>query len=853
MIIKATSHTIKSIWKVFLFIILVFVALMGTLIYGISFDSIVLPKIKIDQLYIKLDKKLIVSIQTLEVSTTTQTDTSLEESAKIIESFSYLNQFFSKIEIKNLIYANEHISLYYADNHFELESQHLHANLTITPQSKTTLTLDIHEAKLKDFSLHVKGLAHLDFEQNSYTFEGSYETFNLKGITVLELNEDLLRYHIQSEPFTNKELSDFMDFLAPKVELEPIVKDWIHKNIVGQEYVLDFLEGQFNIQTLDYFPMQMRGHASLKEATISFEPSVPPAYAKAIGITLHEDTLLFDVIDPFYEQKMIKKADVFIYNLLTKGTGIVVDLTTLTQLDASIHKILHAFNIDVPITQTSGKTDAHVKLDIKFLPFDINATGTFKLSPSHFNLSGAPMKTRSGEVSFHNYLVTLKRANLQYKNLFDIDATGDFDTQKSRFDGFVDIHALLLQFGKTELLNAQKLPRQKALFAIENTTTTMQLPELNTTIIFEPKNNQFILNDLSKIATISPLMYENGLEKGSVSVSTQDFETFTSKLILHDVNSSLLDKETPVNDFEIYLSTNTKTLDAHTSDYKVALHVDDEISLHVKDLNLLISQSDKPLNIPIKTTIYGENSSIIDANSSKKILSDRYTITLLNKKVHVESKKEDASFSYQKDNKKLNINALLMNHEMINALFNRNYFHEGNFELHLYSKDEKRTEGSFTMKNTFIKDLKFFNNLMATINTLPSLMIFKDPSFSTEGYFVENGILQFEQTDDAFVIKDIQLRGKSADITGKGSVNLHNDALDLKLQIKTLKTFSAAIDMIPLVGGVILGEDKRIATNVDVKGTLSEPNIETHLILDTLKTPVNIIKRTLEAPLELIK
>jgi hypothetical protein len=59
--------------------------------------------------------------------------------------------------------------------------------------------------------------------------------------------------------------------------------------------------------------------------------------------------------------------------------------------------------------------------------------------------------------------------------------------------------------------------------------------------------------------------------------------------------------------------------------------------------------------------------------------------------------------------------------------------------------------------------------------------------------------------------------------------------------------------MIPLVGGVILGEDKRIATNVDVKGTLSEPSIETHLILDTLKTPVNIIKRTLEAPLELIK
>lgn len=59
--------------------------------------------------------------------------------------------------------------------------------------------------------------------------------------------------------------------------------------------------------------------------------------------------------------------------------------------------------------------------------------------------------------------------------------------------------------------------------------------------------------------------------------------------------------------------------------------------------------------------------------------------------------------------------------------------------------------------------------------------------------------------------------------------------------------------MIPLVGGIILGDDKRISTNVDVTGPTTDPKIETHLIMDTLKSPVNIIKRTLELPLELLK
>jgi hypothetical protein len=142
---------------------------------------------------------------------------------------------------------------------------------------------------------------------------------------------------------------------------------------------------------------------------------------------------------------------------------------------------------------------------------------------------------------------------------------------------------------------------------------------------------------------------------------------------------------------------------------------------------------------------------------------------------------------------------------------------------------------------------------MATINAIPSLLVFNDPNFNTSGYFVDNGYVEFNQSTEAMNITELQLRGKSADIAGTGRVDLIANILDLKLQIKTLKTFSSAIDMIPLVGGIILGDDKRISTNVDVTGPTTDPKIETHLIMDTLKSPVNIIKRTLELPLELLK
>lgn len=821
---------------------------------GISFDRVILPKVQIDQLYIKLDKKLIVTIKSLTIAKTTQTDTSLEEMSAIVENMPYLHQLFSRVDVEAVHYDNELFSLHYDERLFSLDSAHLSVKARLFPIDKYTFDVQIEDAFLKDYFLHVKGLAHNDLEKRNYDFEGDFEIYGIKGRTLLSLHDSLLTYHLQTGSFTHQSLSDFMNFIVTQVELEPIVKAWIDTNIVAKEYMIHSLEGRFDIKTFDYFPLEMKGNAVAKDALIAFEPSVPAAHADQIDIQLIHDRLNFTLTHPTYEAKTLQKSDVYIYNLLTKGTGIVVDLGAKAKLDASIHKILHAFNIDVPITQTSGATDANVTLDIRFLPYDINATAHFKLSESAFLLSGVPMSTRSGAIDLNNTTLFLNHVNMRYKTLFNIDTTGTLDTNKSRYDGKVDIHSLALDFNGNTLLSIKELADQNGSFTFDDNATILSLPQFQTLITFGDKHDNFVMDDLSLLQPFSPFMQEYNLTQGSLNLQTDDYTHYSAAIVLDHVKTPFLtDNNQTYENFNIAFQTDTKSIDAYTLDHKLIVHADKEILLHVKDLNLSVPDQNSSTNMPIKTTLFGENSSLIDLNTSKVVLSDRYTLTLFKDQTLLRSNYKKSTFEYEKKKNKLMINASNMDDETANALLNKHYFKNGDFSLAIEGTDDSHMNGTFIMHKTSIKDLKFFNNLMATINAIPSLLVFSDPNFNQSGYFVENGYIEFLQNNDAMHIKELQLRGNNADIVGNGDVDMAASTLYLKLQIKTLKTFSSAIDMIPLVGGLILGEDKRISTNIDVTGSLDDPQVETHLILDTLKSPINIIKRTLELPLEIFK
>ena len=75
----------------------------------------------------------------------------------------------------------------------------------------------------------------------------------------------------------------------------------------------------------------------------------------------------------------------------------------------------------------------------------------------------------------------------------------------------------------------------------------------------------------------------------------------------------------------------------------------------------------------------------------------------------------------------------------------------------------------------------------------------------------------------------------------------------MNLNLSTFKSVSNIVKHIPLIGYLVLGDEGCISTKVRIRGKLANPIVKSQIIKDTLKAPVNIIKRTLGIPLKIFQ
>jgi len=158
--------------------------------------------------------------------------------------------------------------------------------------------------------------------------------------------------------------------------------------------------------------------------------------------------------------------------------------------------------------------------------------------------------------------------------------------------------------------------------------------------------------------------------------------------------------------------------------------------------------------------------------------------------------------------------------------------------------------GIFFVKDTTMLDYVILNNVLAFINTVPSLATFSLPGYDKNGLYVDNAYMRFEANDGLFNISDLYIGSKEIKILGKGNIDLNKDTIDLTMNLKT--DLGSNISKIPLVGYILLDGDT-ISTSLKVHGPLKDPKVETMLAKDIVVAPLNIILRTLTLPYKLIQ
>jgi len=845
MIINATSHTMKNIWKFFLVIFLLVTFVFIFLQNGIRIDSLTLPNIKIKQLYIKLDKKFIVTAHSIDINLNSKRKTSLSEIQFLTNKAPIFNGLFKTISVLHLNLNNKSIRFLFKDDIFYIDSDLLTVDARVTP-FKNTIEVDINQIYLKDYRVKLNGLLTINTSNKVVNFRGNYNTYNIEGAAELKIDKNILYYRLNSTKFTT--LAPFMDFLTKKIDLEPLLSAWIYKKIVAKEYILNNLEGKINIKTLDYYPNLIKAKASVKDIVVNFHPNIPSATIDDLKITLKDDNLLFGIKKAQYEGKDLSQSNVHIYNLLEKGSGIVIDLNANTMLDESIQKILKAYKIDIPITQTAGKTQTNVILDIRFLPLEVkNYSGSFKINDANMTLAGLPIYSKDGRIQLDNGKVYIEKANLKYNKLFDVYTSGTLDTATKIYKSKNYIKSLHVNLGKTQLLNIHDLNSSATLNF--NKKTIIDINKLNTTLNFDDTMNSIEVTNLSPLYDYSKLMQDTQVKDGKLLIKTKDFQHFNVLANLTNIKLPIRQDGNEINNLDLIIKVDNTHFTAQSLDKNIKISQEKQLKIKIKNLDVTFDSSKLDKSLGIKNVkVEGINSNIIDTNSSMIIPSTHYIYTLNDTNMSLENQYLSQKMLIQQSDLLLHVKSENLKAPYINALFGQDIFKDGLFNFHINGTNTKNFKGTLVAANTTLLGMNFYNNIMALIDTIPALLTFKIPGFNDKGYSINKATVHFSKKNNILTINYLEIDGKSTDIIGNGTLNSKTNDINMTLQLSVLKSLSSVINKIPVLNYIILGEDGKLYTTLNVTGTLDRPQIKTNVISNTIMSPLNIIKRVIQAP-----
>lgn len=289
----------------------------------------------------------------------------------------------------------------------------------------------------------------------------------------------------------------------------------------------------------------------------------------------------------------------------------------------------------------------------------------------------------------------------------------------------------------------------------------------------------------------------------------------------------------------------------------------DSVSLYVDGYNLHYTSADSEKIEKIKykkVDIKGENS-IILYNETNKLLADDFVVRIRedSKFISLDYKETSITFKESKD-KKIDIFSNNVSDEFVNAILGKHIFNGGN--LMFYASGYKNNlNGKFIIENSNVEGLTILNNLLLFIQTSPALInpllaipavvgMATNSGFNLLAYNIIDGTIDFNYDKDAelLYIKKLITVGNGIDFDGSGIVDLKNFTIDSNIKLIFFKDYSKIVGMIPVVNYVLLGNNNRVETEVNLKGSLDNPEISTNLTKDTINVPMNIGKRIFNSP-----
>jgi len=385
-------------------------------------------------------------------------------------------------------------------------------------------------------------------------------------------------------------------------------------------------------------------------------------------------------------------------------------------------------------------------------------------------------------------------------------------------------------------------------------------PELAANFIMESDKWVLNLDSVSVIAENSSFLKKYDITNGRISFYKKSHEAYTKfKATIKYKYKILTENDKLISNYKlqgyitknqhIYLKINDKANIKIADNIKISLHNSGISSEELLKFITLLTQYKKKNKETTTDIFFKAKDSYIYVGHERYIISDTINLQYYKGITTAQLSYAEGKAGFKLQNNQFHLYGYNFNDKFMDKLFSLSKFQGGNLDFSMSGNFDDYA-GTFYLKDTTIQDYVLLNNILAFINTVPSLATFSLPGYNKNGLHIDNAYMKFHLKKHIFDISDIYIGSKELKILGKGEASVKYDTINLNLNLKT--DLASNLSKIPLVGYIIF-DGQSISTSLKITGKLTDPKVETMLARDIAVAPLNIILRTLTLPYKIVK
>lgn len=499
-----------------------------------------------------------------------------------------------------------------------------------------------------------------------------------------------------------------------------------------------------------------------------------------------------------------------------------------------------------------------LKLAQSSTPIRLQYDARIKLSSSDMILLAykkSDITINGFDLRFDTNGVKINNALLNFNDLLEVALNGDYFSKDDSYALYVNN----INFKNETMKNLLSIDSELSLKLKidENSALSINARELDTSFNLDDEKWVLKINSIENLKKYSKILQKYKLiDANATIVKKNDSDEIVFDANITQPYAILVEDDKPTQNYFLSGIMNTKS-DKTTFNINknIDVFVGNRIKIKAKDCGVNIdaildfmdnNDSTEPNKINL---VLNATNSYLYLSEHRRIVSDTIDLQYLNNITTAQLRHENGTAGFRLDDETFHLYGTGFGSSFMENLFALSKFKGGVLDFSM-SGTLKEYDGIFYVKDTTIMEYRILNNVLAFINTIPSLVTFSLPSYNINGLYTKSAYMSFKAKDDIFHINDLYLDSQEVDIVGRGVASIKTNSIDLKLNLKT--DLGSSLSQVPIVGYLLFDEDS-VSTSLEVTGELTDPEVDSLLPSEMIIAPLNLIKRTFMLPQHLLQ